>query len=191
MPEVYQVDPLPEMVDQRLSPGKLPNWAIDPTCGKYCLMALLKHHFEKLTGLRCSDVQLPKSTSFLGDLVGYDPYDDFPLSGNLLNEQYGGHPNTIGGWLTKLKNHGPIIVNGKGVGHATTVRHFILLVGANTFSDELYYMDPLRGLDVFKADFATLNGKIDGCVYAKANIGNGMAEHVSLPTNIPRLVFNQ
>lgn len=190
MPETYQIHPLPEMVDQRFAPGTLPNWCIDPTCGRYCLKALLKFHFETLTGGKVSEVKLPKATSRFGDIVGYDPYDDFPLASVLLEERYGNHPTTTAAWIQKLKTHGPVILSGTGIGHAKTVGHYILLVGGSTHHDQLYYMDPLRGNDIFKEDSSSMQGKIDGCVYAKTGIGNALAGYLPSPASVTTLPFN-
>jgi hypothetical protein len=175
----FVVNPVPEMVSQRLVPAlnfKPMIYAIDPTCGRYCLKALLKYWIEVKQHVRVSDsgLLLPrppkpglKSWVTLGDWVdiskwdphwiAYDPMKDFQHADNFLVQ--GSKPGNIGGWKTHLENNGPTILSGP-LG-AASVGHYILLIGADTDNPGFIYKDPLTG-DVEKEEsFASMQSRID------------------------------
>ncbi len=81
----------------------------------------------------------------MGGLMGYDPYDDFIHGEDMLREM-NDIPNSVDGWITMLRDWGPIILRGK-LGRASLVGHFILLVGAKSEGEtrEFYFKDPLVG----------------------------------------------
>lgn len=189
MPDEFLIRPLPEMKDQRIHPRYLPGFAIIPACGRYCLLALLRHHYQRSTGHRCGTIKLPKKLPFLRKYVAYDPYDDFAMAREMLVDKYGKPPRTLGEWLSTLDMYGPVIVSGKGVGHAGFVRHFILIVGAKISTNELHYMDPLRGDRVYMADFSDLAGRIEACVHARSDIDANLVKYMGHVSNMHKLVF--
>ena len=177
---IFLLKPEPQMSDQRLGKrlgiGLLPNILIDPTCGRYCLKSLLKYHYEVATGVTPENVVLPKPDSQISDRVGYDPEKDFQHFDDLL-EAPDDLPGSLQQYIDLLRNRGPIIVNGKGVGHASSlVGHYILLIGGNTTTEEplLYYKDPLRGDEVGRESYASMYQKITWIAHAKADIATAL-----------------
>jgi hypothetical protein len=186
----YLVDPMPEMVSQRLIANFLP--VIDPTCGRYCLKALLKYLYEKHKGVRLKDIILPKPASRLSDWMAYDPIADFQLGEKLLRAS-SVKPENPAGWTALLKERGPIILQGTGLGQAGFLGHFILLVGMTEgAAAQFHFKDPLAGDDVGTADYARMNPKIDiPLIFAKWDIGAEFARLVELRSdNIGNLPFN-
>ncbi|MBE3640322.1 papain-like cysteine protease family protein [Mangrovicoccus algicola] len=177
----FLLDPVPTMHDQRLSKRTaasfLPNIAIDPTCGRYALKALLKWHYFRATGITAEGVTLPSPGNPLKSLIGYDPETDFEHFGRLLKApDY--LPGDAEGYVERMRSNGPIIASGKGVGHAGSfVGHFILLVGgdAQAATPVLSYKDPLRGDALHEEGFATLGPKIGWICYARKTIGQSFA----------------
>jgi hypothetical protein len=167
----FVVSPLPRMRDQRASPGILPNFLIDPTCGRYCLKSLLRWAYSHYLNIVVEELPLPKATtSFYSDIIGYDPYFDFPAAERLL-EQVDGRLGTLDAWGNLLRNHGPVILSGDGLGHASSfIGHYILLVGCDFTNNLMFYKDPLRGNEVFEESFKEMNPKISDFVYAKRDI---------------------
>lgn len=181
----FTINPVPEMVSQRFRylPAFVP--IIDPTCGRYCLKALLKYWYEVGMGFRYQDIALPKPVSLIADWIGFDPFDDFPPAQYLLIESHD-LPQTANAWIARLQQEGPIILGGY-LGDATKVSHFILLVGAS--SDDpptFFYKDPLAG-DVLKSEaFATMQPRIElPIVSARRDILTNLATH--LPNAITTL----
>jgi hypothetical protein len=179
MPSIM-VSPMPAMSDQRL--GKrtgasfLPDIFIDPTCGRYTLKSLLKHHYERLNNITPENVVMPKPVSKLSDLIAYDPETDFQYFDDLLvAPDY--LPASLNAYVDLLTRFGPIIVAGKGVGHAgSLVGHFILLVGGDSDANPgtLSYKDPLRGDALFTETYVTLGPKITWLCHARVDIGDGL-----------------
>jgi hypothetical protein len=161
---------MPEMVSQKFLLGTLLHLPIiDPTCGRYCLKALLKYCCEVNLGIRPEEIELPRPASRIKDWVAYDPYNDFQYAAEMLEEP-DNIPTSIASWINLLRTRGPIILN--GVLGTACVSHFILLVGAD--SDEpqkFFYKDPLVGDEVKNEAFATMQERIKCLTYAKLNIG--------------------
>ena len=175
----FVVNPVPEMVSQRLVPAlnfKPMIYAIDPTCGRYCLKALLKYWIEVKQHVRVTDggLMLPRpvkptnwkwlSLSDWLDLdtydphwIGYDPMRDFQQADNFLVQ--GSKPDSLASWKTHLENNGPTILSGK-LG-AASVGHYILLIGADTDTANFVFKDPLTGDDQKEEAFATMQPRID------------------------------
>jgi hypothetical protein len=168
----YLINPMPHMGDQRLFGGHVRGF-IDPTCGRYCLRALLKYWREKAGQGNAGRMKLPKPNSFVRNRIGYDPYDDYQYSNELLVEDWGNLPGSINAWEElMIALDGPIILRGRGLGAAASfVSHFILLVGADQEKDEFSFLDPLRG-NVLRTEAAeTMLPKIARpYVYAKPDI---------------------
>lgn len=173
----YTINPLPEMVSQKFWVGKMLGLPIiDPTCGRYCLKALLKYHIEVHRGVRLQDVSLPKPKSTQSDWWGYDPYDDFQYAPQMLSED-SALPKTAADWIALLQQRGPIILRGV-LGNAS-VSHFILLVGANSDgAGQFHFKDPLVGDAVGHAPFATMQPKIDvPMVYGRRDIAGAIGKY--------------
>ncbi|WP_108259234.1 papain-like cysteine protease family protein [Mangrovicoccus ximenensis] len=173
------LDPEPVMHDQRLSKRTgasfLPNIAIDPTCGRYALKALLKWHYRKQTGVTAEGVTLPRPSNPFKSLAAYDPENDFRHFGTLLAAP-DNLPGTIGDYVDMLGNFGPLIANGSGVGKAgASVGHYILLVGADAATGTLYYKDPLRGDQLFDEPHGDLGPKIRWLCHGQQTIGQTLA----------------
>lgn len=184
----FTINPMPEMISQRLLPAFMPTLPIiDPTCGRYCLKALLKHHYERLTTIRAPDITLPRPTTRWKDWIAYDPYDDFQLGQQMLQET-NDIPRTLQDWEDRLRQHGPIILTGI-LGQAS-VHHFILLVGTD---DRGYFRfkDPLAGDVIGEEAFASMQPRIGRpIVYARPAIGNVFSAHSDLlPSNVVNVVF--
>lgn len=173
----YMVEPIPEMGDQRILPGILPNFAHSLTCGRYCLKALLRFHYEALLGARPIKAQLPKAQDEIKRIAAYDPYDDFDYSNELLEETLAPAPSTVEAWMKLLEQRGPIIVCGKGIGKARGVGHYILIIGVEKGnpSGMFSYLDPLRGSVTLRDDFKKIRDKIECRVSARADIGRSQA----------------
>jgi hypothetical protein len=186
----FAVDPMPEMVSQRLLPAFMPTLPIiDPTCGRYCLKALLKHHFERLTTIRAPDITLPKPAKRWKNWVAYDPYDDFQLGPQMLRES-NVIPASLQAWEDRLRAHGPIIL--AGVLGQASVPHYILLVGTNTDDGGNFrFKDPLAGDVIGEESFATMQLRIETpIVYARPEIGAVFSAHADLrPDNLMSIVF--
>jgi len=161
----FLIDPMPTMISQTYVNIPLPFGyhipVIDPTCGRFCLKALLKYYYEKHFNVRPHDVELPKPVSRMNDWIGFDPYGDF-IYGKEMLKQTNYVPDSIEGWIGLLKAFGPVILSGK-LGGATIVGHCILLVGAKSEGNvkEFYYKDPLVGDAVQTEAFATMQPKIE------------------------------
>jgi hypothetical protein len=183
---------MPEMVSQTFQIGALLHLPIiDPTCGRYCLKALLKYLYEKNNGVRLQDITLPRPASGMKDWMGYDPYDDFQFA-DLLLETSHAKPATPAAWTDKLRQCGPIILQGTGIGHARYVGHYILLVGMTDGpTAQFHYKDPLVGDAIQVDDHATLDPKIEvPLIHAAANSGAKLAERLELrSTSIMDLPF--
>lgn len=186
----FDVNPMPEMVSQRLLPAFMPTLPIiDPTCGRYCLKALLKHHYERLTTIRAPDVTLPRPRSWLKNWIAYDPHDDFQLGAQMLHES-SDLPATLQAWENLLRLVGPIIL--PGVLGQASVPHFILLVGTDTTSNNFRFKDPLAGDAIAEESFLTMQERIETpIVYARQTIGNVFASNSDLrPDNLVDVIFN-
>lgn len=187
----FDVNPMPEMVSQRLLPSFMPTLPIiDPTCGRYCLKALLKYHYEVLTTIRAPDVNLPRPTTYWKHWAAYDPYDDFQLGPDTLIESYD-RPGSLQAWETLLRQVGPIILSGI-LGQAS-VPHFILLVGTDTNGDGTFrFKDPLAGDVIGQETYGTMQPRIETpLVYARNDIGAVFANHTDLqPNNVVDVIFS-
>lgn len=165
---------MPTMLDQRIL-GPL----IDPVCGAYCLKALLKHHFERIYNKRPDKVEIPRSTRILRNIAGFDPYYDFKYAKKLLHCTAFDPAYTHETIVKALKQYGPIIISGKGLGHAgRSIGHVILLVGGSTLDGKelLHFKDPLRGDDIFTEEFSQIKSKLPTMVFGKDDIGVGLQE---------------
>jgi hypothetical protein len=182
----YKINPMPEMVSQKLWIGvKTGLPLIDPTCGRYCLKALLKYHIEVHCKVRVPDISLPRRWSYT-TWVGYDPYDDFSLAKDMLRES-DDKPKDAAAWIERLKLFGPAILSGY-LGNAHVVSHYILLVGASSDgAGKFYYKDPLVGDDVKEESFASMQPKIElPIVVAKGTIGAELAKHPELAPELQK-----
>jgi len=169
---MYIVNPIPHMGYQRLLGGYIPG-LIDPTCGRYCLKALLRYWYEKRNGgRRIRILNLEKPKTWWKNWISYDAYDDYPHASELLVES-GRKPNTVDSWEQLLMDVGPIIICGSGIGTAASfVGHYILLIGIDkeNANQAFHYLDPLVGRQVKNSPW-TMNDRIERClVFAQPDI---------------------
>lgn len=187
----FDVDPMPEMVSQRLLPAFMSTLPIiDPTCGRYCLKALLKHHYERLFDIRAPDITLPRPKIRWKDWMAYDPYHDFQLGPEMLFVS-SCIPDGPQGWEYLLEDHGPIILSGV-LGQAR-IPHYVLLVGTITDGDGTFrFKDPLVGDAIREESFPTMQPRIKQRIfYARQAINSVFRAHTELlqPNNVVNIVF--
>lgn len=167
----YLVTPMPHMEYQRLLGGYIPG-LIDPTCGRYCLKSLLKYWHEKKTGAHVTRLTIDKPAKTVSDWIGFDPHDDYQGAADILVESYT-KPTSKASWEQKLRQAGPIIISGSGIGTAARfVGHYILLVGINPDSDTetFYYLDPLVGNEVRTSPWTMQDSITNILVHATSDI---------------------
>jgi len=170
----YLCNPMPDMQDQRLFGGRI-RGLINPQCGRFCLKSLLKYWHEKRTREVVTRVKFAKAESRSARLYGYHPWFDYQHAADILiieQKSTETMPASSAAWERKLQAaDGPIIVNGDGVGAAASfIGHFILVVGADSGTDVVKFLDPLRGNVVGSESAATFCPKAAELIYARGDI---------------------
>lgn len=138
---------------------------VDLNCGWYCLEAAVKWWANSLGHRLPDDLRTPLPYSKLD--YGYDPAKD--QHGKKYIEELN-KPANLQDWENLLTNRGPIIVSGAlgaaDWGPLGGVGHFILITGAETNTNRLYYKDPLQGNTPKYDAYANMDNRMDDTVYA-------------------------
>ena len=145
---------------------------INPTCGRYCLVSLIKYWIEKQYQYRFQKIAIPKATLWYRNYIAFDPKDDFKLRDSVSevwNDAYD-WPETADSWITRLEEHGPLILAGV-VGFAS-VPHFILLVGIDVEKDLFLFKDPLKGDVVHSRNISGMQDGIDYYLYGCSKLAD-------------------
>lgn len=168
----YLINSIPDMECQKLFDGRIPK-LIDPTCGRYCLKSLLKYwHEQKQEGERVTRIALQKPKSFIRNWTGFDAYNDYPYADDILVKTRD-KPESLEAWQALLMQVGPIIICGKGIGSASRFAgHYLLLLGIDPDNekDSFYYLDPLEGNKIMKADISMQKRIGWPLIYAQSDI---------------------